>query len=355
MIKKIFPTVLLLLILIGLYVSGPNYPEFFTHVYNKTLYYGIDHILHPVTAFFPFSIGDVLYAVAVLYLVYRMVLFIRKRTFVPLLLFSFNALLVFFVMFQLLWGLNNYKYSVSHRLGLEQHYSRTDLDSLTHYLITAVNDQHRELFNDSLKKVIIPFNLELFNETATQNYKKLPDHLKELLTQNNINKVKPSFYSALQSYAGFSGYFNPFTHENQVNTEIPTIGMPVTVAHEMAHQQGIASEAEANFFGYEVMLLSSRPEFRYAANLYALKYCLKEYRNINEEEYQSLFRTLAPGIRQNILDSEAFWQSKRNFSSFFFKNLYGRFLKINNQKEGMRSYNKFVDLLINYNKQYPPS
>ncbi len=355
MIKKIFPTALLLLILSGLYVFSPDHPEFFTRVYNGIFYYGLDRVLHPVTELFPFSLGDVLYAVVVLYLVYRIVLFIRKKSFVPLIVFSFNAMLLFFLVFQLFWGLNNYKYSVSHRLGLEQHYSRSDLDSVTHYLITTVNDQHRELFNDSLKKVIIPLNLELFNETAKQNYKKLPEHLKELLTQNNINRVKPSFYSVLQSYAGFSGYFNPFTHENQLNIEIPTIGMPITVAHEMAHQQGIASEAEANFFGYEVMLLSSRPEFRYAANLYALKYCLKEYRNINEEEYQSLFRTLAPGVRENILDSEAFWQSKRNFSSFFFKNLYGRFLKINNQKDGMRSYNKFVDLLINYNKKYPSS
>ncbi|MEG0917487.1 MAG: DUF3810 family protein, partial [Myroides sp.] len=51
--------------------------------------------------------------------------------------------------------------------------------------------------------------------------------------------------------------------------------------------------------------------------------------------------------------SEQFWLRKRNVSSYFFKNLYGRFLKINNQKDGIQSYNKFVDLLINYNKKYP--
>jgi len=353
MIKKILPTLLLLLIVGSLYLISPDYPEFFTFTYNSNIYYGLDRILHHVTYLFSFSVGDLLYAGIVIFILYKIILFIRRKYFFSLTLFLCNSFLVFFLTFQLFWGLNNYKYSVSHRLELEQHYTRTDLDSVTLNLIRTVNSQHWELYNDSLKKIVIPLNLELFNETAKENYKKLPEHLKELLTQNTINRVKPSFYSFLQSYAGFSGYFNPFTHENQLNIEIPTIGMPITVAHEMAHQQGIASEAEANFFGYEVMLLSSNPEFHYAANLYALKYCLKEYRNINEEEYQSLFRTLAPGIRQNILDSEAFWQSKRNFSSFFFKNLYGNFLKINNQKEGMRSYNKFVDLLINYNKKYP--
>jgi len=184
------------------------------------------------------------------------------------------------------------------------------------------------------------------------NYAKLPNHLKEILTDNKINNVKPSFYSYLQSYTGFSGYFNPFTHENQLNIEIPTIGMPVTVAHEMAHQLGIASETEANFYGYKVMLQSTDLKFKYTANLYALKYCLKQYRYENEETYQLLFNRLNVGVQQNILESEQFWLRKRNVSSYFFKNLYGRFLKINNQKDGIQSYNKFVDLLINYNKKY---
>ena len=151
---------------------------------------------------------------------------------------------------------------------------------------------------------------------------------------------------------GFSGYFNPFTHENQVNIEVPTIGMPITVAHEMAHQLGIASETEANFFGYMVMLQSKDLKFKYAANLYALKYCLKQYKYENEETYQLLFNRLNVGVQQNIRETEHFWQSKRNISSYFFKHLYGRFLKINNQKDGIQSYNRFVGLLINYNKKY---
>lgn len=350
--KKILLPFFLLLLLTGCFLMGPSNPDFFTTIYNSNIYYALDVILNHITRYFPFSIGDILYAALVIYGIYKTYLYLKRKEFKKLLLFSITYILLFFTGFQLFWGLNNYKYSVAHQLKLELSYTPSELDSITEQLIDIVNTQLVALNKNPKKKVVLPKDLDLFNKIAQENYKKLPVHLKNILTQNTINNVKPSFYSSLQSYTGFSGYFNPFTHENQLNIEIPVIGMPITVAHEIAHQQGIASEAEANFYGYQVMLRSEKLEFKYAANLYALKYCLKEYRTRNEEIYLHFFSKLHPGAQQNILDSEAFWQSKRTISSFIFKQLYGRFLKINNQKEGIKSYNKFVDLLINYNKKY---
>ncbi len=350
--KKYFFLIALFLFVITSYFISPQFPLFITEFYNQKLYSGLDTMLHLVTNIFPFSIGDVVYAMVVCYVLYKIIILMKKKMFKKLGWFLTGSFLLFFSCFQLFWGLNNYKFSVAHQLQLERNYTQAELDSVTNQLTTIVNNQHLLITKDSLKAVTIEKDLKLFNETAKLNYTKLPNHLTEILTNNEISNVKPSFYSYIQSYTGFSGYFNPLTHESQVNIEIPTIGMSVTVAHEMAHQLGIASEAEANFYGYMVMLQSTDLKFKYAANLYALKYCLKEYRRENEETYQLLFNRLNIGVQQNIIDSELFWQSKRNVSSYFFKNLYGGFLKINNQKDGIRSYNKFVDLLINYNKKY---
>lgn len=351
--KKYFFLIVLLLFVICSYLISPLFPEFFTHTYNQKFYSYLDRFLHLISNIIPFSLGDVLYAVVVIYFIYKCFVLIKRKLYKDFGVFILTSVLLFFGIFQIFWGLNNYKFSVAHQLKLERSYTQAELDSITNQLTEIVNNQHFLITKDSLKKVVINKDLELFNKNAKLNYTKLPDHLKKILTKNRINNVKPSFYSTLQSYTGFSGYFNPFTHENQVNIQIPTIGMPVTVAHEMAHQLGIASETEANFYGYKVLLQSTDLKFKYAANLYALKYCLKQYKNENEETYQLLFNRLNVGVRQNILESEQFWQSKRNVSSYFFKHLYGRFLKINNQKDGILSYNKFVDLLINYNKKYP--
>ncbi|SEH66951.1 Protein of unknown function [Paenimyroides aquimaris] len=351
--KKYFFLIGLIIVVCIAYLLAPGFPEFFTTYYNQRFYTFLDQLLHTVTNLFSFSLGDVFYAVIIVFVIYKIVMLIKKGLFRKLSFFLMIAIASFFGIFQLFWGFNNYKYSIAYQLELDRDYDMEDLKTLTNKLTMIVNHQHLLITGGSLQKVVIEKDLELFNKNAKLNYAKLPDHLKKILTTNKINNVKPSFYSALQSYTGFSGYFNPFTHENQVNIQIPTIGMPVTVAHEMAHQLGISSETEANFFGYQVLLQSENVKFKYAANLYALKYCLKQYRNENEETYQLLFNRLNVGVQQNILESELFWQSKRNISSYFFKHLYGRFLKINNQKDGIQSYNKFVGLLINYNKKYP--
>ncbi|WKW45734.1 DUF3810 domain-containing protein [Myroides sp. JBRI-B21084] len=339
-----------LLILSYLYTN--NYTSFFNDYYNKNIYVYLDKFL----SFFsivPFSVGDLLYAIVVLFILLKSYNLIKLKKYIKLFYVLSCCIITFLALFQLFWGFNNYKYSVANQLKLENNYSKSDLDSITNRLIYIVNKQQTAITKNTEKKVEIKLDLDNFNCVAKQNYTKLPENLKSILIENKINKVKPSLYSHVLSYAGFSGYFNPFTHENQVNIKIPTVGMPVTVAHEMAHQLGIASEAEANFFGYKNMLQSNELHFKYAANLYALKYCLKEYKIENEETYQLLFNQLNKGVQENILESELFWKNKRNVSSYVLKYMYGTFLKMNNQKEGIRSYNKFVDLLINYNKKYP--
>src|SRR5690606_20517332 len=274
--KYFFLTVLLLFVICS-YLIGPLFPEFFTHIYNQKFYSYLDSFLHLISNIFPFSLGDVFYAVVVIYFIYRCFVLIKRKLYKDFGVFILTSVLLFFGIFQLFWGWNNFKFSVAHQLKLERSYTQAELDSITKKLTEIVNNQQFLITKDSLKEVSIDKDLELFNKTARLNYTKLPEHLKEILTDNKINNVKPSFYSYLQSYTGSSGYFNPFTHENQVNIQIPTIGMPVTVAHEMAHQLGIASETEANFYGYKVLLQSTDLKFKYAANLYALKHGLKQY------------------------------------------------------------------------------
>ncbi len=54
----------------------------------------------------------------------------------------------------------------------------------------------------------------------------------------------------LGNYLGFTGYYNPFTGEAQVNTTVPQFLLPNIALHEMGHQIGYAKEDEANFSAY---------------------------------------------------------------------------------------------------------
>ena len=81
--------------------------------------------------------------------------------------------------------------------------------------------------------------------------KELIDQLTKPLTETTLHAtVKQSLFSTPLSYMGFSGYLNPFTLEAHINSTLPKISLPITIAHEMAHQNGIAAENDANFMGF---------------------------------------------------------------------------------------------------------
>ena len=149
---------------------------------------------------------------------------------------------------------------------------------------------------------------------------------------------------------GFSGYLNPFTNEAQVNDKIPLYNFPTTVTHEMAHQLGYASESEANFIGFLASINNENLYFKYSGYSHALHYCLSNWRYRDEVQFKKLLKTVHPGIIKNYKESEEFWSNYESFVETGFHLFYDRFLKVNQQKDGIDGYSKFVDLLVNYYK-----
>ena len=150
---------------------------------------------------------------------------------------------------------------------------------------------------------------------------------------------------------GFAGYLNPFTGEAQVNAMLPMYNFPTTTAHEMAHQIGYASESEANFIGFLASIKNKDPYIQYSGYSFALKYCLRNWSIIDKEQLEKLKREIHPGILKNYEEAEQFWDQYESFVETGFKIFYDHFLKWNDQKDGLESYSRFVDLMVNYYKQ----
>jgi hypothetical protein len=135
-----------------------------------------------------------------------------------------------------------------------------------------------------------------------------------------------------------------------VNDMIPMYNFPVTVTHEMAHQMGYASESEANFIGFLACTKNDDLYFQYAAYSFALKYCLNTLERIEECKSDEFVPLINVGVLKNFRESQQFWQRYQSFIDDGFEVVYDSFLKANQQKEGMDSYSKFVDLMVNYYK-----
>lgn len=340
------PTIILMVLYAIIYAISPSIGNW----YHTSIYPTINQTLIHLTPNAKFSIGDFIYAFVGCFLVFKLFFYLTKKEGLKTLRLLINVSLTFLILFQIFWGINNYKIPLHEQLKLENEYSTDELYAFVEKNIKEINNLHILCTQDSLKKVNIIKDYNAFHKEAMLTYPNV--WFLKNYDVTKLNEGKPSIYSYFLSKAGFSGYFNPFTHENQINDEIPTIGMPVTYIHELSHQLGFASEAEANFIAYYTLGLSDKLQFKYAANLYGLKYALKEVNKIDEEKFLSYVNQLNPGIFENIQEAEHFWKTNKNFSSNVFKPLYSVFLKANNQKHGIRSYNRMVNLMIHYDKMY---
>ena len=151
---------------------------------------------------------------------------------------------------------------------------------------------------------------------------------------------------------GFSGYYNPFSGEAQVNTTIPAFLLPFTTCHEMAHQLGYAKEMEANFVGYLTATASKDTFFRYSSYLDLFLYATREVGIYDSTYAKASIKQLLPEVKQDLLEERKFWMRHQNPVEPVIRWLYGNYLKANQQPRGMQSYNEVTADLIAYYKKF---
>jgi len=126
----------------------------------------------------------------------------------------------------------------------------------------------------------------------------------------------------------------------------------MTCSHEVAHQLGMASESEANFIGFLAASFNDDLYFQYSAYLMAIRYTLFDIYRSDPDLYQEYLEKLPKGVLKNIKESDEFWRKYQNPMEPLFKYFYDNYLKYNQQKDGLESYNRMVDLLISYDDKY---
>ena len=120
----------------------------------------------------------------------------------------------------------------------------------------------------------------------------------------------------------------------------------------MAHQIGYAKENEANFVGYLAAINSTDTLFHYSAYLDLFLYANREVYYFDSASYRKSFELLVPAVKKDISDLRRFNLEHESFIEPWITWLYGKYLKLNQQPQGMHSYNAVVGMLIAYYKKY---
>lgn len=326
------------------------FPEFVERFYSNGLFPISSKFCRIALGSIYFSVGDWIYF-SVIFIVLRWLWEKRgswKKDWKNNSLQILSFLSIFYFLFHLLWGFNYYRQPLFEKMKIETDYSDADLLAFTKKLILKTNAIHNQITKNDTSKVVFPYtqkqvfimNLDGYNQLANQYPYFEYAH----------PSIKKSIISLPLIYMGFAGYLNPFTNEAQVNDLMPMYNFPTTTCHEMAHQMGYASESECNFIGFLASVKNENLYFQYSGYSLALRYCLANWQVRNPKILKQLLKTINPGILKNYQESEDFWKHYQTPIETGFKIFYDNFLKINQQKDGLNSYNKFVDLMVNYYK-----
>ena len=325
-----------------------GYPEFVENWYNRLIYPEISKLMRYGLGFLPFSLGDLLYTffgiLIVLWIIRRFKHKFRNPRF--WIIDAMATLSIVYACFHIFWGFNYYRLPLHKALEIEKDYTTQELYSLSEILITESNKLHNQLAENDSVSVVIPYSKDEIFEKTIAGYANISKDYPELIYKGE--SLKRSLYSIPLSYMGFNGYLNPLTGEAQVNTQIVSYKIPTTASHEIGHQLGFAKENEANFIACLSTMNHPDAYFRYSGYTFALRYCLSELYRRDPEKFETLKAKMNPGILENYREVEDFWLAHQNPFEPLFQAFYNRFLIVNNQADGMKSYSYVVALLVNY-------
>lgn len=349
---------LLLLVLLGIVICirlGSVNPGLIETSYSTGLYPYISSLLKFILGWLPFSFGDILYGLLIIWLLFKITRIIIKIFKKEYSLIHFKSklypaaiiILIIYISFNLLWGLNYNRQGIKQQLSIKTgKYTAAELVLIDSILIEKVNESKASLRRSGRK---YPGNKELFD--AVKNaYASISKQYPYL--SYSIGSIKPSLWGWAGNYLGFTGYYNPFTGEAQVNTTVPRFLLPYTTCHEVAHQLGYAKENEANFVGYLAAAASQDTLFHYSAYLDLFLYTQSNLHSADSVKAKQFFKKLLPQVNDDLDELRSFYRSHQSPAGPLFKWIYGIYLKNNQQPSGLLSYDEVTGFLIAYYKKF---
>ena len=177
-------------------------------------------------------------------------------------------------------------------------------------------------------------------------------------------RPKPMFFSDFMCQMYMCGYYFPFSMEANYNDVMYIMKKPATMCHELAHIRGYIYEDEANFIAFLACVESDDAMFQYAGYLSVLNYVandLYKTRLADPDSYALAREAVRPlqllqqVQEDNIFVTEAEWERINGKAvvntetvDSVSDTLTNASLKLNGVSDGMVSYNRVVELLLQW-------
>lgn len=315
-----------------------------------------------VSGIFPFSIGEVLIIIGIFFIITGiptfliLLIFMKKtRSKVFDIFSSISLWIVAFIVTTTI--LNCYimyrctPFSEKYFTASEEH-SREELIELYEKLINEANILAKQVKRDENGIFVLTADVDECAKTAMKN---IADKYPQL--KGYYPDAKPVLNSFFMSQSGLLGVFFSFSMEANYNKDMYEINLPDTVCHEYAHLKGIIQEDEAGFIAFLACSESDNTDFRYSGYLDALEYVHNEiYKNDIVEAFE-LSDTISDEVTADWFKfvPMEYWEENKDKEIISTETVdtisdiaTDTSLKVNGVEDGIESYCRVVNLLLDY-------
>lgn len=311
----------------------------FATAYTHTIYKALVETFGRFFGIFPFSVVEAaLYIMIILWLVYMAGNIKRPLKIIYRTVFYIGVILFTYT---INCGVNYYSMPFSEYAGLEiSSYTKDELTELCKYLIENVNKNvTAENYYDN--KLVWKKEGAAAMEKAAEEFECLAGY---------YPKPKAVTCSYILSVQQLCGIYSPFTIEANFNKDMPDYNIPHTICHELSHLRGFMREDEANFIGYLACIMSDNQAYRYSGYLMGWVYAGNALAGIDMESYIELRNQLDSRAELDLQNNSIFWNRYEGKVAETSGRVNDTYLKINDQKDGVQSYGRMVDLMLSYMK-----
>lgn len=177
-------------------------------------------------------------------------------------------------------------------------------------------------------------------------------------------RPKPMFFSDFMCQMYMCGYYFPFSMEANYNDVMYIMKKPATMCHELAHIRGYIYEDEANFIAFLACIKSDDETFRYSGYLSVLNYVandLYKTRLAAPESYAAAREAVRPLQVMGQVQEDNIFVTQEEWDRINGKavvdtetvdsvsdTLTDASLKMNGVSDGVISYNRVVELLLQW-------
>ena len=264
------------------------------------------------------------------------------------LLLAADVCLTVYALFCLMWRVNYWTDSFQDPSGITaQPVAAEDLEAVTAYFAQRLADTADSVPRDENGVYAVPKEQILAESRLV--YGGVTEQFPFLDFRDT--GVKAVRCSRFMSIMGFTGVYFACIGESNVNVDSPACLLPSTVAHELAHQRGIAWEQECNFLGVLASVTSGMPDYVYSGWLLGFIHLGNALYETDPEAYWAIRNALPETVSADLRDNNAYWdQFRDNVVEKVSDTVYDVALKSYGDANGMKSYSMVVELLVAYYK-----